>query len=86
MKSVSGIINTTVVWILEHTHYLYQQTEQQSQRRSAQLQLLMKIMLCGIRCIYQVCYLGKLDGKDLLVLEVHEEAVHQQLVVDVPCS
>lgn len=34
----------------------------------------------------QVCYLGKLDGKDLLVLEVHEEAVHQQLVVDVPRS
>lgn len=33
-----------------------------------------------------VCYLGKLDGKDFLVLEVHEEAVHQQLVVDVPRS
>lgn len=33
-----------------------------------------------------MCYLGKLDGKDLLVLEVHEEAVHQQLVVDVPGS
>ncbi|KAF3841599.1 hypothetical protein F7725_023550 [Dissostichus mawsoni] len=25
-------------------------------------------------------YLGELDGKDLLVLQVHEEAVHQQLV------
>lgn len=32
------------------------------------------------------CYLGKLNGKDLLILEVHEEAVHQQLVVNVPSS
>lgn len=27
-------------------------------------------------CIDQVCYLGKLYSKDLLVFEVHEEAVH----------
>lgn len=36
--------------------------------------------------IHQVCYLGKLNSKDLLVFQVHEEAVHQQLVVDVSCS
>lgn len=36
--------------------------------------------------IDQVCYLGKLNSKDLLVFQVHEEAVHQQLVVDVSCS
>lgn len=34
----------------------------------------------------QVRYLGKLDGKDLLVLLVHEETIHEQLVVDVPGS
>lgn len=33
--------------------------------------------LAGVRYTAQVCYLGKLDGKDLLVLEVHEEAVHE---------
>lgn len=36
--------------------------------------------------IDQVCYLGKLNSKDLLVFQVHEEAVHQQLVVDVSSS
>lgn len=36
--------------------------------------------------IDQVCYLGELNCKDLLVFQVHEEAVHQQLVVDVSCS
>lgn len=45
------------------------------------------VVHCGIlRCVDQVCYLGKLYSKDLLVFEVHEEAVHQQLVVDVPRS
>lgn len=33
-----------------------------------------------------VSYLGELDGEELLELEVHQEAVHKKLVVDVPRS